>query len=125
VRSARSVRKWRAMCTEKLVRIDLSFGNGALLFGGGIFGLSLRTPTGFLPEEDQGAFFMSVQLPDGASVARTSEVVTQVEKLMLGLPQVSQTFSVIGYSLLDGGNEANNGFLVIKLKPFEDRARAD
>jgi hydrophobe/amphiphile efflux-1 (HAE1) family protein len=95
-----------------------------LLFGGGIFGLSLRTPTGFLPEEDQGAFFMSVQLPDGASVARTSEVVTQVEKLMLGLPQVSQTFSVIGYSLLDGGNEANNGFLVIKLKPFEDRQAA-
>jgi hydrophobe/amphiphile efflux-1 (HAE1) family protein len=92
-----------------------------LVFAAGIFGLSLQTPTGFLPEEDQGAFLMAVQLPDGASVARTSEVVAQVEKLMLGLPQVSQTFSVIGYSLLDGGAEANNAFLVIKLKPFEDR----
>jgi hydrophobe/amphiphile efflux-1 (HAE1) family protein len=91
------------------------------LFGLGIFGLSLKTPTGFLPEEDQGAFFMSVQLPDGASVSRTSEVVAQVEKLMLGLPQVDQTFSVIGFSLLDGGNEPNNAFLVIKLKPFADR----
>jgi multidrug efflux pump subunit AcrB len=41
----------------------------------GIYFLSLRTPTGFLPEEDQGAFFIAVQLPDGASVARTSEAV--------------------------------------------------
>jgi multidrug efflux pump subunit AcrB len=40
-----------------------------LVFAGGIFGVSLLTPTGFLPEEDQGAFFISVQLPDGASVA--------------------------------------------------------
>ena len=40
-------------------------------FAAGIFLLSARTPTGFLPEEDQGAFFMSMQLPDGASVART------------------------------------------------------
>ena len=92
-----------------------------LLFGAGIFGLALRTPTGFLPEEDQGAFFMSVQLPDGASVARTGASVAEVEKLVLSLPGVAQAFSVIGFSLLDGGNEPNSGFLVVKLKPFEDR----
>jgi multidrug efflux pump len=124
LRSIDQTRDGYANIVRRLLRVSAFAIVVILLFGGGIFGLSLRTPTGFLPEEDQGAFFMSVQLPDGASVARTSEVVTQVEKLMLGLPQVSQTFSVIGYSLLDGGNEANNGFLVIKLKPFEDRQAA-
>ena len=42
--------------------------------------LALRTPTGFLPEEDQGAFFVSVQLPDGASVSRTSEAVSRASR---------------------------------------------
>ena len=42
---------------------------------GGDLSAVLRTPTGFLPEEDQGAFFISVQLPDGASVSRTSDAV--------------------------------------------------
>ena len=50
--------------------------------GVGIWLLALRTPTGFLPEEDQGAFFVAVQLPDGASVSRTRAVVQQVEGLI-------------------------------------------
>lgn len=90
-------------------------------FGAGIYLLSAKTPTGFLPEEDQGAFFMAIQLPDGASVPRTKATVKQVEKLLLGMPQVADTFAVIGFSLLDGGNESNNAFMVIKLKPFADR----
>ena len=61
-------------------------------FAGGAYWLSLRTPTGFLPEEDQGAFFIVVQLPDGASVARTSDTTAQIEKLMLSQPQVAHLF---------------------------------
>jgi hydrophobe/amphiphile efflux-1 (HAE1) family protein len=106
---------------RRLVRVSSLAILLVVLFAGGIFGLSLHTPTGFLPEEDQGAFFMSVQLPDGASVARTSEVVAQVEKMLLDLPQVEQTFSVIGFSFLDAGNAANNAFLLVKLKPFAQR----
>src|SRR5690242_9386772 len=48
----------------------------------GTFALSKVTPTGFLPEDDQGAFFVVVQLPDGASVGRTSDVVQQVEAIL-------------------------------------------
>ena len=55
----------------------------------GIFVLGAATPTGFLPEEDQGAFFIAVQLPDGASVARTRAVVRAGrEDLMRPMPQV-------------------------------------
>ena len=90
-------------------------------FGGLIYWLSANTPTGFLPEEDQGAFFMSIQLPDGASVPRTKAVIQKVEALMKTFPQVDKTFAVIGFSLLDAANESNNGFMVVKLKPFDQR----
>lgn len=93
-------------------------------FAAGVFVLSAHTPTSFLPEEDQGAFFVNVQLPDGASVARTSATVAQVEKLIKTMPQVQDTFAVIGFSLLDSGNEPNAAFLLAKLKPFADRAGA-
>jgi hydrophobe/amphiphile efflux-1 (HAE1) family protein len=94
------------------------------VFAGGIVGVSLITPTGFLPEEDQGAFFISVQLPDGASVARTSEVTKQVEDLLKQMPAVEHTLSIIGFSLLDGASEPNNAFMVARLKPFADRKAA-
>jgi hydrophobe/amphiphile efflux-1 (HAE1) family protein len=95
-----------------------------LVFAGCIFGVSLLTPTGFLPEEDQGAFFISVQLPDGASVARSSEVTKQVESLLKQMPAVEHTLSIIGFSLLDGASEPNNAFMVARLKPFANRKAA-
>ncbi|MBV8849877.1 MAG: multidrug efflux RND transporter permease subunit [Methylobacteriaceae bacterium] len=95
-----------------------------VLFAGSIFGISRITPTGFLPEEDQGAFFIAVQLPDGASVSRTSAVVKQVEDILEKLPGRDHTLSIIGFSLLDGANEPNSAFMVIKLKSFEDRREA-
>ena len=121
LRGIDKTRSGYASIVSRLLRWSVASLVIILLFGAGIFGLALRTPTGFLPEEDQGAFFMSVQLPDGASVARTGASVAEVEKLVLSLPGVAQAFSVIGFSLLDGGNEPNSGFLVVKLKPFEDR----
>src|SRR4030088_1301177 len=95
-----------------------------LVFAGGIFGVAFVTPTGFLPEEDQGAFFIAVQLPDGASVARTSEVTKQVEALLKQMPAVEHTLPIIGFSLLDGASEPKHAFMVARLKPFADRKAA-
>jgi hydrophobe/amphiphile efflux-1 (HAE1) family protein len=113
-----------AAIVRRLVRVAALSLLAVAVFGAGIFGLARITPTSFLPEEDQGAFFLNVQLPDGASVARTSETVRQVEQVLKSMPQVQDVFAVIGFSLLDGANEANTGFMVAKLKPFEDRRRA-
>ncbi len=115
------VRDGYARIVARLVRLAVLGIVLVLVFAGGIFGLSLRTPTGFLPEEDQGGFFVSIQLPDGASVARTSTVVRQVEALAKNLPGVSDTFAIIGFSLLDNAQESNSAFMFIKLKPFADR----
>ncbi|HEY0420395.1 MAG TPA: efflux RND transporter permease subunit, partial [Acetobacteraceae bacterium] len=92
--------------------------------GFGIFSLSRVTPGGFLPEEDQGVFFIAVQLPDAASVARTRGVVQQVEKLLGGIPQIDNVLAIVGFSLLDAGAQSNSAFIVARLKPFSDRTAA-
>ncbi|WP_407159938.1 efflux RND transporter permease subunit [Bradyrhizobium sp. STM 3557] len=118
------VRDRYAGMVRRLVRLAVLSLVAVLVFAGGVFGVSRITPTGFLPEEDQGAFFIAVQLPDGASVERTSEVTKQVEALLKKMPQIDHVLSIIGFSLLDGGNEPNSAFMVARMKPFEDRRAA-
>ena len=109
---------------RRLLRLSAVSLVAVAVFAGSIFGISRIVPTGFLPEEDQGAFFVMIQLPDGASVARTADVTKRVENILKDLPAVEHTLSIIGYSLLDGGNLPNNAFLVVRLKPFADRQAA-
>ena len=119
-----ATRNGYANVVGRLLRMSFIGIIAVLVFAAGTGFLALRTPTGFLPDEDQGAFFIAVQLPDGASVARTSATAAQVEKEVMGLPQVQDLFTVIGFSLLDGGNESNAAFMVAVLKPFADRQGA-
>ena len=95
-----------------------------LLVGGFIVatgGIGSLVPAGFLPEEDQGAFFGEVQLPDAASLNRTQAALQQVEGVVAGLPATRSVFSVSGYSLLDGISLPNRAMLVVTLKPFDER----
>ena len=109
---------------RRMLRMALLSLVAVLVFAVGIFGVSRITPTGFLPEEDQGAFFIAVQLPDAASVARTSDVTKQVEALLKQIPAIDHVLSIIGFSLLDGGNQPNSAFIVARMKPFADRKAA-
>ena len=96
-----NLRDGYAAIVRRLVRVA-ALGVVAILASAvGVYFLSLRMPTGFLPEEDQGAFFISVQLPDGASIARTSEAVKRIEALLKHVPQVQNVFAVVGYSIVD------------------------
>ena len=113
-----------AFIVTRLVRISVVSLVVVAGFAVAIYFAALRTPTGFLPEEDQGAFFVVIQLPDGASVNRTGATVKTMEDLLLKMPQVADTFAVVGYSFLDSVSEPNAGFMVVKLKPFEDRTAA-
>ncbi|MGY3441352.1 MULTISPECIES: efflux RND transporter permease subunit [unclassified Bradyrhizobium] len=115
------VRDRYAGVVQRLLRLAVLSLVAVLVFAGAVFGVSKITPTGFLPEEDQGAFFIAVQLPDGASVARTSEVTKQVEALLKKNPAVDHVLSIIGFSLLDGASEPNSAFMVARMKAFADR----
>ncbi len=90
-------------------------------FAFGIWSISKVTPTGFLPQEDQGAFFIQAQLPPGASVSRTREVVRQVEEIVRRNDAVLGTLGIVGFSLIDGGAQSNSAFIVVRMKPFGDR----
>ena len=118
------VRNGYAAVVQRLLRMAILSVVAIIAAGVGIGLLAVRTPTGFLPEEDQGAFFVAVQLPDGASVSRTRAVTEQVEALIRPMPQVEGILSIVGFSSLDGGNEPNAAFVVLRLKPFADRTAA-
>ena len=85
---------------------------------GGIAGL---VPSGFLPDEDQGAFMAELQLPDAASTNRTLASVEEVEKTIIGKPWLQSIFTVSGYSLIDGLALPNRALVVVGLKSFAER----
>ena len=118
------VRDGYASLVTRLLRVAVLAVLLIGVFAGGVYGISLLTPTGFLPEEDQGAFFAAVQLPDGASVARTAATAAHLEGIMSKMPGMQHVISIIGYSLLDGVAESNSAFVVAKLAPFADRTKA-
>ncbi len=119
-----NIRDGYAAIVRRLVRVSVLGIVAILASAAGVYFLSLRTPTGFLPEEDQGAFFISVQLPDGASVIRTREAVKRVEAVLRQMPQTQNIFAIVGFSIIDGVNEPNTAFVVPTLKPFADRVGA-
>ena len=119
-----NIRDGYAAIVRRLVRLSILGLVAILASAAGVYFLSLRTPTGFLPEEDQGAFFINVQLPDGASVSRTRDAVKRIEAVLRQMPQVQNIFAIVGFSIIDSVNEPNTGFIVPTLKPFADRVGA-
>ena len=84
-------------------------------------GVGSLVPSGFLPDEDQGAFMAELQLPDAASTSRTLVALEQVENSLKGKPWLQNLFTVSGFSLLDGLAQPNRALVVAALKPFEER----
>ncbi len=73
-----------------------------------------RLPTSFLPNEDQGTMLVNVQLPPGATQARTLEVMKQVEGYVLKQPEVQSMVSVLGFSFSGQGQNAALAFITLK-----------
>jgi HAE1 family hydrophobic/amphiphilic exporter-1 len=81
----------------------------------------MRLPSSFLPDEDQGYAFINMQLPNAASLERTSAVAAQVEQILAKTPGVQYTTSVIGFSLLSYVRTSYNAFFFVTLKPWGER----
>jgi hydrophobic/amphiphilic exporter-1 (mainly G- bacteria), HAE1 family len=80
-----------------------------------------KLPQSFLPEEDQGAIFVAMRLPEGASINRTEEIVKEVEDLVRPIPGVQGILSVVGLNFIDYIASSNQAFFVVRLKPYEER----
>ncbi|MBH8552653.1 efflux RND transporter permease subunit [Nostocaceae cyanobacterium CENA357] len=84
--------------------------------------LYTTVPTAFLPEEDEGYFITIIQGPQGVSLQYTSDVMEQVEKEILKVPEVLGTFAVGGFGF--SGSTANSGIIFTTLKPWAERSQA-
>jgi hydrophobic/amphiphilic exporter-1 (mainly G- bacteria), HAE1 family len=89
--------------------------------GGAAWFFSKHLPTSFLPDEDQGYMYINMQLPNSASMERTSAAAKQVEQVLANTPGVQYTTSVIGFSLLSFVRTSYNAFFFVTLNPWEDR----
>ena len=87
--------------------------------------LGARLPGGFLPTEDQGYAFVSLQLPPGASLQRTTEASQDVENALHKVPGVENVTSIVGFSLLSVTQSTYNAFYFVTLKDWDQRKSAD
>ena len=85
--------------------------------------LMKTTKTGLVPEEDMGCIFMNVTTPPGSSLSQTIKAMSEVEKCIKDIPQISRYSNVSGYSMM-GGQAPSGGMLIIKLKPWDERTKS-
>lgn len=83
--------------------------------------LFLAVPAGFLPDEDQGYFITSFQLPEGASIERTDAVAKEVERILLGTPGITGLNLFGGFDVLTGTFPPNVGSAFVSLAPWDER----
>jgi HAE1 family hydrophobic/amphiphilic exporter-1 len=94
----------------------LLFGLLAVVFG-------KKIPTSFLPDEDQGFFYVNLQLPDASSLQRTDAVCRKIESALSQTVGVRYTTTVAGFSLLSGVQSTYGAFLFVTLDPWEQRKK--
>ena len=93
----------------------------------GLFALALAatfvlfrtTPTAFIPDEDQGYFIVTIQLPEGASLSQEQSVAKRVEKIIFAQPEIVALFDVSGFSFTGSG--PNRGIAFARLAPWSQR----
>ena len=101
-------------------RVGLSFGVFLILVAATV-GMFSSLPTAFVPEEDQGYFFVNIQLPDAASLERTTKVVDQVESILKDTPGIRDILTFGGLSILNNTVSSNVTTLIPVLTPWDER----
>ena len=96
----------------------LVVGIGVVLFGA-------KLPSGFLPEEDQGYFYLDVQLPDASSLQRLDATCKKIEDILKNTPGVQVFNTIVGYSTLSQVNTTYNAYFSVTLKPWHERKKKE
>lgn len=93
------------------------------IFGAIAYYLMTTTPTGFIPNEDQGVIMADITLPAGASLERTVAVMAKVDSIQSSIPEISDRMSVGGVSLLSNANGGSYALGITNLNPWDKRER--
>src|ERR1700678_2108737 len=83
--------------------------------------ISNKLPTSFVPDEDQGYFYLNIQLPNAASLQRTEQVTAKVEDILSKTPGVRYSTSILGFSLLSLVRTSYNAFIFVTMNDWDDR----
>ena len=83
-----------------------------------------KVPAGFIPEEDQGYFFLNVTLPDAASLERTDAVCRKIDAILAATPEVQSYNTIAGFSILSYSSATYSGFYFVSLKNWSERPGA-
>lgn len=82
-------------------------------------------PSGFIPDEDQGAFFADIRLPEGATLERTRAVLERMQEIIdEDNAGIHNTITIAGFSMLDSTSSTNKAMLIMRLEPWEERSAA-
>lgn len=81
----------------------------------------MKHPTSFIPQEDQGYFIVSVQLPPGASLQRTEKITERIAGMLENYDAVKTSLAINGYSVLQGGAASNSATMFVVLEPWDKR----
>jgi HAE1 family hydrophobic/amphiphilic exporter-1 len=116
---------WYAGLMGRLVRHAGLMVLVALAIIGAMLYAFSRVPTGFIPFEDQGYMLSIVQLPDGASLARTQKALDHVSEIARKTPGVAKVITIAGVSPLDNNASlSSSGIAYLILKDWDERGRA-
>ena len=107
---------------EKFVRKPLAIGIAVLIGIVVLAGTMFTTKTGLVPDEDTGTLFCTVSMPPATSVARTKQVINQVDSILAADPAIQSREQIQGYNFIAGAGSDQATF-VIKLKPFSERQK--
>lgn len=78
-------------------------------------------PTTFIPDEDDGYFIVSIQLPPASSLSRTEAVASKVEDIISSYPEVKTNISISGFSIMNSGRQSNAASVFVVLKDWSER----
>ena len=92
-----------------------------VVVGGGIYLLGKVVPGGFIPDEDKGYLFVAIELPEGASLQRSDEVLKQVEAVVGKTKGVRSALGICGMNILNSLNVSNAAMMFIGLDDWEER----
>jgi len=91
----------------------------------GIFLVGKHVPGGFIPDEDKGYMFVAVELPEGASLQRTDDVLKQIENIVGSTEGVRSAVGIAGMNILNSLNFPNCALMFVGLKPWEERKKPE
>ena len=87
-----------------------------------LVGTMLTTKTGLVPSEDTGTLFCTISMPPATSVARTRQVINEVDSILASDPAIQSREQIQGYNFIAGAGSDQATF-ILKLRPFKERQK--